>query len=335
MVLCFGLAIDLTLLATASRMLQDQDPLWHIKLGEVILATHHVPDRDLFSYTMAGAPYYDMQWLSQVIMSLAYKLGGFGGVVALTALAAALAFALLYRELLRRLSDPTALALAGIAVVLCMSHMSARPHVLVSPIMVAWTIWLIRSAEAGQAPPLVLLPLMTLWANMHGSFLFGLALILPFAIEAMLRAGNQRFLAAWCWLGFAALAVAAASLSPYGIGQLTAPLRVLDLGKAANWIVEMRPQDFSEPNLFELFVLFALGCVFFSGITIPAPRLVMLLLLLHLALSHTRHADFLGLVGPLIVAESIARRFPETASLAPRVPWLTQVVFALCIAALA
>ena len=49
-------------------------------------------------------------------------------------------------------------------------HILARPHVLALPVMVAWIATLIRAVDTRTSPPWLLLPLMTLWANLHGSY---------------------------------------------------------------------------------------------------------------------------------------------------------------------
>jgi hypothetical protein len=43
---------------------------------------------------------------------------------------------------------------------------------------------------------------MTLWGNMHASFLLGLVLLVPFSNEAALRCGQQRVATAAKWTGF-------------------------------------------------------------------------------------------------------------------------------------
>ena len=44
------------------------------------------------------------------------------------------------------------------------------------------------------------------------------------------------------------------------------------------------------------------------GIRLPLTRITMILILLHFALQHQRHAELLGLVTPLLVAPSLARQ---------------------------
>ena len=333
LVLCFGAAMYMLILSAAPQLLNDPDTLWHIKLGETIVASGHVPRFDTFSYTMAGADYHDMQWLSQVLMYLCYRMGGYPAVAVLCAIAAAAAFMILFRELARRVNELTAFALVGVAFLLCLTHLLCRPHTLVSPILVPWTACLIRSAESGRCPPLWLLPLMTLWANMHASFLLGLVVIVPFAIEAALRSGQRRATLAAKWVGFGLLALAASAVSPYGIEQISAPFRIFDLGSAANLIGEMQPQDFSKLEPFEMVFLLGLAAALLSGVVVPLTRIAVLLGLLHMALAHMRHADLFGMLGVLVLAEPIAQRFKENGRHAKRLAWVRYAVPAVGIAA--
>ena len=78
------------------------------------------------------------------------------------------------------------------ALVLLAPHVLARPHVLALPIMVAWIAALIRARDTDGPPPWRILPLMILWANLHGSFTFGLVMIGPVALEALIAASAAR-----------------------------------------------------------------------------------------------------------------------------------------------
>ena len=72
-------------------------------------------------------------------------------------------------------------------------------------------------------------------------------------------------------------------------------------------IVEWRPLDFSKAKAAEIGLLAVLFVAMARGVQVPIIRLGVLLLLLHMALQHTRHVVPLGLVAPLLLAEPIGR----------------------------
>src|SRR5579875_3073277 len=221
-------AIGLLLVALAPRLLADPDTYSHIALGRWMIAHLSVPSVDPLSQTMRGVPWIAFEWLSQIVFAQAYALCGWAGVVALTALAASLAFALLAQALAREWQFRGVIVGMLVAVVLVAPHLLARPHVLAMPIMVAWIASLVRSNDERRPPNLWLLPLMTLWANLHASYSFGLAMLAPLAFEAVYDAptGERgRILLRWCV--FALLALAAACINPYGPAMILATFRTI------------------------------------------------------------------------------------------------------------
>jgi hypothetical protein len=150
-------------------LLTDPDIYWHIAVGEWIVGHRAFPHADMFSATMAGAPWIATAWLSEVLYAGAHALAGWSGVVVLAAAAIATAFALLAYFLLQKLAPLPALTLVGAAFVLAAPHPTARPHVLALPLMVVWAGVLMNAVDYRRAPPLALLPVMTLWANLHGA----------------------------------------------------------------------------------------------------------------------------------------------------------------------
>ncbi len=306
-----GLAIAagcyLLLLAAGSRLLNDADTYWQIALGNWIIAHHQVPHVDTFSATMAGASWISSQWLAQVLFAQVYTIAGWAGVVVLSAAAIATAQGLLTRFLLDKLAVGPALVLSAAGFVLAAPHLLARPHALALPVMVAWAAGLMRALDERQAPPFVLLPLMALWANLHGGFTFGILFIAPVAMEAVWNTASvERMRVALHWAGFGLLAVIAACVTPYGPESILVTLRILGLGHALALIGEWRPQDFSILANFELCLLFGIGFALYRGLTMPPIRILMLLGLLHLALAHTRNSEMLGFLAPLVIAAPLA-----------------------------
>jgi hypothetical protein len=305
--LCVAAATYALLLLLGARLLNDPDVYWHLAVGRWIVEHRAFPHVDVFSQTMAGAPWIAKEWLSQLLYAGAYAIAGWSGVVILAAAAIAAAFALLARFLLQKLAPLPALTLVGAAFVLAAPHLVARPHALALPVMVAWIGALMNAVDRRQAPPPALLPLMTLWANLHGGFILGLALIAPIGLEAWWNAGAARREIAIQWIRFALLALIAACITPYGPESIAVTFRILGLGQALSIIGEWQPQDFARFDGFEACLLLALAFALYRGVVLPPVRIAVLLGLLHLALSHARNGEVLGLLGPLFLAQPLAR----------------------------
>jgi hypothetical protein len=59
-ILLFGL------LAMTARNAVDPDLWWHLRTGQWIMETGHIPRSDPFSFTRAGSPWVSHEWLSEV-----------------------------------------------------------------------------------------------------------------------------------------------------------------------------------------------------------------------------------------------------------------------------
>lgn len=287
----------------APPVLNDGDTWSHIATGQWIIGHHAVPWTDPFSFTVAGAPWIAHEWLAELLMALAYRIGGVSFVLILTAAAAALAAGMLAAHLRRWLQPLPAVAIFIFAGACGAADLLARPHILALPALELWTAGLLIARSRGATPSVWLLPVMTLWANLHGSFAFGLVLVVPLALEAWLADRSRATLRGWAL--FLAAAVIAAAVTPYGWHGLVFPFRLLALRHLGN-IGEWRSQDFSTPPPLE-FALMALLYVCLSrGVRLPTVRLVLVLGLLHMALQHRRYGIVAAVAAPLILAEPLA-----------------------------
>src|SRR6267378_3561966 len=285
------------------------DAMWQITVGQWISDHRAVPETDVYSFTMRGQPWISTQWLAQVLYAKAYAISGWSGPVVLAATAIAATFGLFARFLSRRLSESTTLVFIAAALALTVPHLLARPHVLALPVMVAWGGGLIAAADRRGAPSFRLLPLMALWASLHGGFVFGLVLIAPVALDAVLNAEpRERKSLALRWAAFAVAALVAGCCTPYGWNSLLASQKILGLGGALPLIMEWRPANFGSLGAFEVCLLLGIGLALFRGVKLPPLRIVLLLGLLHMALSQERSAEVLALLAPLFLAAPLAKQ---------------------------
>jgi len=304
-----GVSIYALFLLAGNRLLIDPDTMWQITVGQWIIDHRAVPETDVFSFTMRGQPWISTQWLAQVLYAKAYAISGWTGPVVLATSAIAATFMLFTNFLKQRLSESTTLVFVAAALALTVPHLLARPHVLAMPVMLAWVGGLVAAADRRSAPSFWLLPLMALWANLHGGFVFGLVLIAPIACDAVAGADVKlRKTLVLRWAAFAAAALAAACCTPYGWNSLLASQKILELGSALPLIMEWKPADFGSVGAFEICLLLGIGLALWRGIKLPPLRIVLLLGLLHMSLAQGRAGEILALLAPLVLAAPLARQ---------------------------
>jgi hypothetical protein len=300
--LVVALCAYLRAMTAARALLNDPDTYLHIAAGNWFIAHRGLPAGDPFSFTFAGAHWIPGEWFGEIALAAIYRFGGWSAVVVLTALCFAAAVGLLAGFLARRLDGLAAAIVSLAAVGLVQPHLVARPHVLALPLLVWWCGAVFAARDAGRPPPWRLLAVMPLWASLHPSFMFGIALAGFLAGEAVLTQGRK----AWAWAAFVAGAGALALLTPNGVDALVQPFRLMAMPALQKSFGEWLPPDFAAFPALELWLLGLVALALRLRVRVPATRLVLLLLLVHMALSHVRHADLLALVAPLAVAAAFA-----------------------------
>jgi hypothetical protein len=306
----FGLsAIAIALFALAAfspAVLGDGDTFSHLATGDWIIAHGAAPRADPFSHSMPGAPWTAHEWLSELLLTLAFRVGRWSGVVLMTGAAAASAALIVGLSAARELRGAPLTATVGLGLGLITASLLARPHMLALPIAAGWSAGLLAARDRARAPPLALAALMTLWANMHGGFIFGLVLIGPFALEALAEApAGTRLATARAWTLFGLAALGAALINPYGVEALVLPFRLMGIENLSR-ISEWRPQDFSHPGTMELALLALIGLALTRPFSMPPIRAALMIALIAMALQHARHQTLLAILAPMLSARPIA-----------------------------
>jgi hypothetical protein len=310
----FGLFV-FVLISLAPGIADDGDIGWHIATGRLIAATGAVPGTDPFSLTFAGRPWTAHEWLSDLMMAGADAAGGWTGLALLTGAAVATALMLMGLEIGRWLNGPRTLIVLLLALAVLKPFIFARPHVLAWVPLAGWAIILLRAREAGRAPPLAAALIMLVWANLHGSFLFGLALTGAFGLEALiLSADRARALRQWGVFGLVTLAAALAT--PSGAGGLLFPLQVSGLA-VKGVIVEWLPTVLADMPGLQAFLFIGLGTLLWRGVRVPPLRLLMLGGVAWMAFDSARHQALLAILGSLIIAAPLGASFPAEAPARP------------------
>jgi len=309
--LVLGLPIGM---ASSSRTFVDGDTSWHIAVGRWITEHGRVPGTDVFSYTAFGRPWVAMEWPADLIFAGAYRLAGYAGLATVVAAAVMGLHWVLYLYLRRRLSA-VGLALTFITMdLVVLDFMLARPHVLVWPVLAAWTVLLAKSTETGRPPPLGSALLLTLWANLHGSFPMAAVIGGFLALDALIAAQWKTLRQ---WLIFAGACLVAVCLQVNGLAGILQPFRVANL-KTLHLINEWLPTTTGNSPIFYAALLLTLGMLLWRGVRVPIGRLLLLLVMVGLAFTQMRHQSWLGIVAAVLVPPLVAtREAPEGSKLWP------------------
>ncbi len=224
-----GLAAVLVLcavfLATSVYRLNHTDLWGHLNFGRWMVEHRALPQADPFRPPDAGVTFLNVPWLGQVLGYLCHERLGLEGLVlahvALVTLTAAL-LALAVRARGASLGWGAAAAAAGYLLALPVLG-TIRPQ-LFGMVAFAATLWAVARLAAHRSDPLWwLAPLFALWANLHGSFLMGLAVLACHAAgltwEALRRGKDEKepgfAPARRAWLALT-VAIAACCLNPLG-----------------------------------------------------------------------------------------------------------------------
>lgn len=345
--LIFAVVAPLTAIRGAVKLTQaDGDLSAHIRMGGRILATGHIPTHSLASYTAATAPMIAHAWLSEIFFVALFRIGGLPLICVVVGIIVGLTHGAIALFLRRHGADPRwAFVAALLSLSLASTHWLARPH-LFSIVGSALTLFLLESERPRRQ--VYFIPLFAVWANLHGGWLYGLAMIALYVAgelgEAWLGTDRQM------WLGRAKrdtiaffLAGSATLLNPFGLGLHREVLSAVTNSSLARNMAEFLPPNFQDAGQWPFLVALLLTVVLLSLSVrrMPLPWLLVVVVSLFFALRSFRNIALFGVTAWPLIALHVARAFPagrrpfplfkEFARLDPgtRVGWLATPVAVL------
>lgn len=196
----------------------DPDFGWHLKLGQIILDSG-IPRTDPFSYTMPSYPFIDHEWLTNAVIAKLYPiLGKFGLAGIYTALVFLALIISLSNPISRKTSNrkPKPFYLKTVPLILAagilLDYSGVRPQVE-SWLLLAILLTVILNRSIWFKWRWCLPIFFTVWANLHGSFAVGVAVLF---IVVVLKSWREKKL----WLEgiiVSILCLLATLINPYGI----------------------------------------------------------------------------------------------------------------------
>lgn len=260
------LAVPLALMAAVllSRMTGSFSvDTWLALVDGRYVAVHGLPHRDTLTVLGLGARWIDQQWLSQLVEYDLYRAGGLAlvGVVNLFALLLPFAGAIVIaRRHGARLGG--FMPVLPIVVLLAVPAREVRTQDLAVGLFVAVAALLSADSRGTSRRVYWCLPLLALWANLHGTVSLGVVLVvargLTLAIERRRRLRHD----ARAWLRPALLilgAPAAALVTPYGSAMLGYYHATMGSSTLRYWVSEWQPLTSSPPLAAGVLALVILG----------------------------------------------------------------------------
>jgi hypothetical protein len=151
---------------------------WLTLVGGRQLLHHGLPGPDTLTYWTTGKDWIDQQWLAQLATFGLFKVGGLKllALVHVAFITAALGLSLLTGRL--RGGSPRAVAWLSLGTVylFALSAGHVRAQSFAFPLF-AVVLLLLVTDKRGSTRVLLTLPLLVLWANVHGSVVVGAALV--------------------------------------------------------------------------------------------------------------------------------------------------------------
>ncbi len=320
------LAAALAILACSFVPVFNGDLWFHLAAGRWMLEHEAVPAVDSWSFTAAGRPWHDHEWLAQLLLEGWAEGFGLGSLMIWKWLLLLATFLLLLR-LLQRLGGSYAAAFLALLFALRMAQVffEIRPHLW----SLLFTVLVLQLVLLREGPRWLLPLLFALWANLHGGVVFGLLLLCTLlAVEAAAEWPQSRWQGLRRPAATALLCLGATLLNPYGPGVLTYPLRLAPARSATRellteWLSPFDPRGLRAP-LFSwgILVLVAAAVLLVRGASWRERRreswsaLAVAALTLAMAVASRRFIPLFAIALSLVVALAAAPLTPLIGRLA-------------------
>ena len=258
----FGFPVLLTVLfalgvfLAVPKKVADPDIGWHLRNAQIQLQTHAFLHRDVYSFTTAGKPWMDHEWLSEIPFYLAWRAFGPRGIFLVTLVAIeTILLGILGLAYLESGSIKAAFVVCFAALFLAAVSFGPRT-LLFGWLFLVLELGLLAEFRRGRdflwALPFVFL----LWINAHGSWIIGLVVLAVVSISGCVQ-GSWGSIEATRWTRpqtrklawVSLLSTLALFINPYGWRLVLYPFDLafhqkLNIASVDEW----RSLDFHSPR---------------------------------------------------------------------------------------
>ncbi len=200
------------LLLMPGELVQDS---WSTLVGGREIANHGLPHRETLTVMAHGVRWIDQQWLSQILFYEMFQAGGYRLILLVHVALIASAFGLALVAARHRGASPLSVFLVACVCFFVAPwgwQMRAQSF---APLLFVGVLWLlIADGRASSRRVFFVLPLLAVWANLHGSVVLAAVLV---ALYGLLRLLDRRRREIAKGLALMLLAPLTLLCSPYGL----------------------------------------------------------------------------------------------------------------------
>jgi hypothetical protein len=288
---------------------------WLALVAGRIVSKDWLPHHDGLTVWADGKSWIDQQWLGQLLFYWIHAAGGLRLLLFVHVLLLVLAVALAFAFARRTGGSSRSVAVVGIvALLVALPNSVARTQTFAYVLFVG-LLWLLAVEFATpRRRVLLVLPLLVVWANVHGSAVLGAGLVAVWAAAHVIRLGAGGGREAWLARGRAgALAVAAfvcLLVSPYGLGVVGYYRDVLGAGALRDLVTEWGPATVTGQPLFFVLAVASIWLVARNPRALNLFEHLALLCLLFAGLAVIRNAVWFALVAAMVVPRALDEVWP-------------------------
>ena len=329
-------ALEISLLA--GMRMADTDIWVHLRSAQQLLTSHSFIRADSYTFTTAGAPLLNFEWLSGLPYYFAFQSFGLQGLLAVYTLVLWLIFGGVYYLALRRganYGDAALVTMAGVA----LGSYSFGPRLF----NFAWLCLVVeflvldRFQRTGKGL-WMLPPLFALWINLHASWVLGFVVLGIYIVSGLVEGRWNNNIVAEHWtpvqlrklLLAVAISAIALLINPYGYKLVLYPFELLSRQQAVrDSMTEWQSVDFHTGwgKLAMLTILALLAAAWFSSKPWNLRDMLLATFALWAALTHLRFLIFAGIILVPILGPRLQLFAPYDAK--KDKPWLNLAMTAL------
>ena len=184
----------LLIISLTFTRITNNDIWWQMKTGELILQEKTFPRVDPYSCVAQGRRWINHEWLSEVIFHLVDRCCSVKGLIILKMiLVLCISLVLLFHA---RIGSPRLIwtvPILSLALYTATASLYIRPH-LFTYLLLPLVLYILekRKSSGCHGVPLVFIPLMLVWANLHGGFIIGLAVVTLYVAGDFIKYGLKK-----------------------------------------------------------------------------------------------------------------------------------------------